>query len=103
MQSYFPNRALAALCFLLLALNLCALTLAQDATRHSQPLGDLSSFRTIAADTLPIVNPGNLPRAKARIKDLETPWDRVEARLRPPDSQQWLSMDKATRPSLVHL
>src|SRR5260370_16724567 len=103
MQSYFPNRALAALCFLLLALNLCGLTLAQDATRHSQPLGDLSSFRTIAADTLAIVNAANLARAKARIKDLETTWDRAEARLRPHDPQRWLVIDRAIDAALAQL
>src|SRR5260370_37651722 len=103
MQSYFPNRALAALCFLLLALNLCGLTMAQDATRHGQPLGALSSFRTIAADTLAIVNAGNLARAKARIKDLETTWDRAETRLRPRDSQRWLVIDKAIDAALVQL
>ena len=56
---------------------------------------DLSSFQRIAKDTLGFVNTGNFRRAKSRIKDLESDWDRAEARLRPRSPEQWRKMDKA--------
>ncbi len=59
------------------------------------PLGDLTTFRTIAEDMLQKENAGDISGAKTRADDLETAWDNSQARLRPMNEEKWTQMDGA--------
>lgn len=67
------------------------ISIAQAATK----LGDLSKFKKIAVDTNELVKKGDLPGAKARIKDLESTWDDAESGIKPRAGSDWRMLDKA--------
>ncbi|KAA8885671.1 hypothetical protein F3087_28995 [Nocardia colli] len=63
-----------------------------QASAHFPP-AEVAAFRAIVQDTLADVQAGRQSEAKARIKDLETGWDRDQSTLQPLDESGWQVLD----------
>lgn len=61
----------------------------------SQALGDLSRFKTIANDTLKLVESSDMVAARKRITDFETAWDAAQSQLYPLNHEEWSAIDTA--------
>lgn len=61
----------------------------------STPLGDLSAYKDIVADTQRIASSGDITAAERRITDLETLWDNQATALRQVDQSAWTAVDGA--------
>lgn len=58
-------------------------------------LGDMANFHAIVADTLKLVQAGDLAGAGKRITDFESAWDMAAAALRPLSVDKWTTIDHA--------
>lgn len=66
-------------------------------------LGDLGPYNRIASDTLALVDKGDIPAARTRVKDLETSWDKAEATLKAKDKATWTTVDDMIDAALADL
>ena len=63
------------------------------ATKAKPPLGNISKFRTIVADTLVFTKAGDLKKAEKRITDMETKWDAYANPLQAKNKADWTILD----------
>jgi hypothetical protein len=76
---------------------------AQSIAAPAPTLGDLSKFKTIANDTLKLVDAGDMTGAQKRITDFETAWDKAQSVLYPLNKEQWSVIDTAADDAISSL
>jgi hypothetical protein len=76
---------------------------AQSIAAPAPTLGDLSKFKTIAKDTLKLVDAGDMTGAQKRITDFETAWDKAQSELYPLNKEQWSGIDTAADDAISSL
>jgi len=59
----------------------------------TNPLGDLSKFRTMAESSLKLAKAGDIPGAHVSLTAFETSWDNAADQLRPKSFNTWKSID----------
>ncbi|GAA4692133.1 hypothetical protein [Nocardioides conyzicola] len=64
------------------------------------PAASVQNYRTIAQDTLKLVDSGDQAGAAKRVTDLETAWDDDQGSLQPKDCQAWAFVDQQIDPVL---
>jgi uncharacterized membrane-anchored protein len=64
------------------------------------PADSVQNYRTIAQDTLQLVDSGDQAGAAGRVTDLETAWDDDQDSLQPTDCQTWSFVDQQIDPVL---
>ena len=69
-------------------------------SRRSYPPTRCTNYRTIAQDTLELVDSGDQAGAASRVTDLETAWDDDQGSLQPTDCQTWAFVDQQIDPVL---
>lgn len=79
-----------------------ALTAAEAtaAVQANFPASDVLDFRTIASETLALVQSGDQAAAKSRATDLETAWDDAQPALNAADCRAWTFVDQQIDPVL---
>ncbi len=73
------------------------------ATKAKPPLGDISKFRKITADTLAFAKAGDMKKAEKRITDMETKWDAYANPLQAKNKAAWTKLDLALDRALKEL
>jgi uncharacterized membrane-anchored protein len=68
-------------------------TTSSGTATSTSPLGDLSSFITVAQAINTAVNANDWSTANARVNDMESAWDNAQARLQPMNHTKWTQID----------
>jgi hypothetical protein len=92
--------ALAACLFALPVVGMATFVLPSAAAATMSELGDLSTMRSIVADTQALVASQDAAAAKAKVTEFETAWDQAASDLRGKSAPKWNAIDIAADAAL---